>query len=148
MIYIVDEDTGQMNSWADILKVQGKEAEIIGDADKAFEVLNKIQRVDLVCIDVMLAGDPYASDERFTREKTDEIPQTGILLLNDLCAQNPEVFPYRAVMLTQTSKPGIISELKKVCDEKHIPYWFKSTFCDANEFADAVIKRINILTEK
>ena len=136
MIFFVDEDVGQITPYADILGINGYSTRIIRDAYNAWEELhNRKDDVELVFIDVMLAGGSEIDRRRYTREETEDYQITGLSLLKDLTQQNPHVFPRRAVLLSQTSRASILAKIKTVCSETQVEFWGKSGFEDIHEFA-------------
>ena len=97
--------------------------------------------IQLVIIDVMLAvGDPRQS--RFDIQRTDEYLETGLRLLEDLCSDNPLVFPQRAVLLTNTSNATTFREAKLTSTRLGVPFWQKSTIYSPVNFGDRVAQRL------
>ena len=107
MIFFVDEDVSALGAWLLKLEQRGHSVIEFRNADTAFASLCSVrpEDVQLVIIDVMLAvSDPETT--RFGAARTDAYLETGLCLLQDLCPQNPAVFPDRAVLLTNTSIAG------------------------------------------
>lgn len=148
MIYFVDEDVGQIGAWADSLEERGYETVIIRDADLAFDKLHDCKDVELVFIDVMLACNPDKEKRRYNQEETEDYQSTGLNLLEDLSQQNPDVFPLRAILLSQTGKKRILNKIETACKKMKMPFWKKSSFNDPFEFLNKTEAYLKIFEPK
>ena len=149
MIYFVDEDHRKLRALVTELEFFGYDAEIIKDADSAFTALSGVSPddIDIVIIDVMLAVRVNGSNSRYTRERTDDYHQTGLMLLDDLAISNAEVFPNKALFFTHASNNELLSLVQKKSEEHGTIYLRKRDFNTAFEFAikvDAIIKERRI----
>ncbi len=120
--------------------------ECLWNANQAFRKLCEIgpDEVELVIIDVMLAVEDV-DDEQFSFERTYEYRETGLCLLDDLAVQNPEVFPRRAVLLTNTINEKTFREAKKTSKRHDVPLWEKSRISSPVKFGDLVLDQIGAL---
>lgn len=139
MIYFVDEDYGKYESWIAELELRGFEVTPLRTADEALEVLWEVpaEDVELVIIDVMLAVDNGA-DPRFSRALTDDNLESGLRLLEYLAAQNKQVFPRRAVLLTNTINDSTLTAARKVSVEYRVALWDKREIMSPLSFGDKV----------
>jgi hypothetical protein len=139
VIYFVDEDLSAFGAWTAELKLREFAVECLWNANEAFARLCDADPADveLVIIDVMLAVEDV-DDERYSSERTYEYHETGLCLLNDLVVQNPEVFPQRAVLLTNTVSDRIFKEAKKTSTKHKVPLWKKASINSPVDFGDRV----------
>jgi hypothetical protein len=137
MIYFIDEDVGQMWDFRAELIARGHEVVHLSSADAAFAALASVPEVELAIIDVMLAVDDYKS-ERFSRERTSDYLETGLVLLDELCDQNPPVFPRRAVLLTSTVRREVLLRAQRMADEHDIALLRKQHFTTSWDFGNAI----------
>jgi CheY-like chemotaxis protein len=146
MIFIVDEDYSALEGWTADIDIRGYTTEALWDADEAFERLRTVrpEEVELAIIDVMLAVDDPATS-RFTAAMTDGYLRTGLCLVEALAQQNPDVFPRRAVFLTNTVDEGTLSELRRVTSRWGVELWRKHRIASPLAFADMVEARIKTL---
>ncbi len=137
MIYFVDEDVSQIAQWASILRMKGMQTHILRDADAALEYLSKKDDIELVFIDVMLAGRSNGLSSNFDRAKTDDYCSTGLELLKALVACKPKFFPSRAILLSQTGQSMILQKIEDaIIDYKYqVPFWKKGKFVSVMDFA-------------
>jgi hypothetical protein len=142
MIYFVDEDMSALGAWMLALELRHHVVRPLPNADVAFDRLCEADAsgIDLVIIDVMLAVDPETT--RFDLGRTSSYLETGLRLLEDLCPQNPRVFPDRAVLLTNTTTQGILKAAQKTSHRFEIPLWRKSAIDSPSSFADLVEARL------
>lgn len=146
MIYFVDDKAHAVAPWLLDLEDRGYRVSTLKNADAAFVTLcdAAADDVELVIIDVMLAvADPKTS--RFSRERTATYLETGLCLLEDLCPHNAQVFPDRAVLLTNTSNPTTFAAAEETSDRFEVPLWQKSTMYALTDFGDRVEARIREL---
>lgn len=139
MIYFVDEDYPAFESWMAELRFRDFEVKPIRSADVAFSRLWNASRdeIDLTIIDVMLAVED-ADHPQFSAERSNNYHITGLLLLDDLVAQNPNVFPSRAVLLTNTISDSIAREAVKSANRYDVPLWDKRKIASPVHFGDMV----------
>jgi hypothetical protein len=144
MIYFVDEDYSAFGAWVVELQLRNLEVSCIWNADDAFQQLHDapMDSVDLVIIDVMLAV-READNQRFSVKRTDEYLETGLCLLDDLVKSNPNVFPKRAVLLTNTIRRSTIRAAQSRSNKLHVPLWLKSQIDSPVEFGDRVVALVN-----
>ena len=135
MIYFVDEDFGQTRHYRSELIARGHQVTPILTADEAFEILTGADDIQLAIIDVMLAVSDHES-ERFSRNRTEDYLQTGIVLLEELCASNPEAFPSRAVLLTNTVRQSVLAHAQRVRQVLNVPLLRKNEMSTAFEFGE------------
>ena len=140
MIFIVDEDIAQLRSFKTELEVRGYTVKPIRNADEAFDILVSFETddVDLVLIDVMLAAGCDESTSRYNRENSDNFMKTGLLLLNDLILQNPDVFPAKAIIFTNSTNEALLGAIGKVCEEHGVLIMKKKDFETAYEFGNTI----------
>jgi hypothetical protein len=136
-IYFVDEDYPALAAWIEELRLRQHFVVTIGSADEAFGLLVGRTDIDLAIIDVMLAVE-NVDEGRFSRERTDEYLQTGLCLLEDLAMQLPDIFPRRAVLLTNTINDETYRAAVQMSRKCKIPLWGKYEIESPFEFADRV----------
>lgn len=143
MIYFVDEDYGAYESWIAELELRDLEVKPLRSADEAFNLLWNIspEMVDLAIIDVMLAVEDVSS-EIFSVELTDDYLESGLRLLESLAAQNQDVFPRRAVLLTNTINDATLAAARKVGAEYGVDLWDKREIMSPLMFGDLVATAI------
>jgi len=146
MIFFIDEDSAAFRAWTSEMRMRKLEVECLWNANQAFRKLCEISpdEVELVIIDVMLAVEDV-EDEQFSFERTYEYRETGLCLLDDLVVQNPEVFPRRAVLLTNTINEKTFREAKKTSKRHDVPLWEKSRISSPVKFGDLVRDQIGAL---
>ncbi|HWT92443.1 MAG TPA: hypothetical protein VN238_05570 [Solirubrobacteraceae bacterium] len=139
----MDDDYPAYQAWTAELGLLGFATSCMWSADGAFRRLWNAppSEVGLVVIDVMLAVEDLR-DRRFTPDRTDGYQETGLRLLEDLAAQNPTVFPRRAVLLSNTQNYDTLSNARNVSSFFGIPYWDKSSIYSPLMFADMVTTRL------
>ncbi len=137
MIYFVDEDFGQTRHYRSELIARGYEVTPILTADEAFEILTGADNIDLAIIDVMLAVSDHES-ERFSRKRTEDYLQTGIVLLEELCKSNSENFPSRAVLLTNTVRQSVLQRAQRVKAEHNVSLLRKNEMSTSFEFGESI----------
>lgn len=136
MIYFVDEDIGQLRSWVIELRMRGHKVSTIRDADEAWNRLVRCVDARLVLIDVMLGVDDRSS--RFPRDRTNNHLETGLHLLDDLCSQNPALFPEKAAILTMTGIQRLLKLAQEKASDLRIPFLRKFDYPTPFEFANRV----------
>lgn len=143
MIYFVDEDYGAYESWIAELVLRNLNVTPLRSADEAFNVLWNVSadEVELVIIDVMLAVDDV-DDARFSVELTDDYLESGLRLLENLVEQNGEVFPQRAVLLTNTINDATLAAARKVGGQYGVDLWDKREIMSPLAFGDRVEEAI------
>ena len=132
-IYLVDEDQLPLGAYMAELKIRGHQVKGLSNAREALRELRAIQAhdVDLVLVDVMLEPGAAVSAEN-SRKGT-----AGLDLLRDLCRQNRDVFPHRAVLFTAST--GALLEMAFECASNlGVELWEKSSFLSPIEFGDRV----------
>jgi hypothetical protein len=146
MIYFIDEDVSQIGQWAAILRMKGLETCVIRDADSALTYLPARQDIQLVFIDVMLAASAERAERRFTRAETDDYHSTGIELLKALTAERPDVFPNRAIFLSQTGQTMIVEKIERTIKlfNDEVQFWRKGEFNGIMEFARRTEEELTI----
>jgi len=139
MIYFVDEDFGAYESWIAELELRGFHVKSLRSADEAFAALWGIalEDVELVIVDVMLAVDDI-DDPKFSVELTDGYLESGLRLLENLVQQNPNVFPQRAVLLTNTINDKTLGAAADVSKRYAIELWDKREIMSPLYFGDRV----------
>jgi hypothetical protein len=148
MIYWVDEHFPAFDPWIFDLTERDYDIVTLRNADEAFAALCRVSPddVQLVLIDVMLAVvGPELT--RFGAARTAKYLETGLCLLEDLCPQNGDVFPERAVFLTNTSDTPTLVMADAVCARLDVPLWKKSEFYSPEAFGDRVEAWIRRLSE-
>lgn len=143
MIYFVDEDHRKLRPLVSELTFMGFRAQIIKDADAAYSSLSTINdsQVELVIIDVMLSAKGNGEkSKRFSRERTEDYHQTGLVLLDDLVIVNPDVFPKKAIFMTHASSSSLIAHIEAATKKHNIEFLRKTNFDTALEFTDKVIE--------
>ena len=140
MIYFVDEDITK--AWAETLEIRGHSTKIIRNADVAYDQLHNCRDAMLVFIDVMLACSPVKEERRYSSEETDAYKSTGLELLQELIDCNPEVFPCRAIILSQAAQGRILNKIERLSNSLSVPFWRKIQFGNPYEFALEVERHI------
>jgi len=138
MIYIVDEDVGQLRPLECELRLRGHRVEILRNADLAFAALSSCKDAEIAIIDVMLAVKDGADGSRYGIEETDEGVTTGLCFLEDLAKFNEAFFPKHAAILTQASRPQVLAKIEAACKLHRIPFWRKITFQTVFDLADTI----------
>jgi CheY-like chemotaxis protein len=136
-IYLVDEDQLPLGAYVAELKIRGHQVKGLSNAREALRELRGIRAhdVDLVLVDVMLEPGAMASAGNLQRDTA------GLDLLRDLCRQNRDVFPHRAVLFTAST--GVMLEMAFECaGELGVELWEKSSFLSPVEFGDRVERMI------
>lgn len=139
MIFFVDEDYGAYESWIAELQLRDFEVTPLRSATEAWDKLWNASPADvaLVIIDVMLAVDDI-DDPRYSRELTDDYLESGLRLLENLAEQNADVFPQRAVLLTNTINDATLAAARKVSSQYKIELWDKRSIASPLDFGDRV----------
>lgn len=148
MIFLVDEDDEPYDASLTDLEMEGFQISVLGDADEAFQHLSQVSEseLQLAVLDVRLAvGDPHSS--RFDAERTHDFKLTGLELLKDLAEIRPDVFPARAMLITNTVNKERLDILQSYADEHSVtfilkaevvdPFWFSQRVRDAVSQASA-----------
>jgi hypothetical protein len=149
MIYFVDEDVVQLEPFKIELEILGFEVCILQDADEAYEVLCvPNEELELAIIDVMLAADFDIERSRFDRESTRDFLETGLVLLEQLKAVNPENFPRRAMLFSTATNTDLVQAVTQVAATNNIPYLDKNNYVNAWEFGQKVEETIMALAER
>jgi hypothetical protein len=148
MIFFVDEDYGAYESWIAELQLRNFEVTPLRSSTEAWDKLWNASRTDvtLVIIDVMLAVDDI-DDPRYSRELTDDYLESGLRLLENLVAQNAEVFPRRAVLLTNTINDATLAAARRVSNQYEIELWDKREIMSPLDFGDRIEEAIDSTDE-
>lgn len=149
IVVFVDEDNAAFEPWTEELEFRGQKTRRLATGDVAFEALRTRTRdeIALVVIDVMLAvHDP--TGEQFTVERTDSYLETGLCLLEDLVEVNPQTFPIRAVLLTNTVTDTTLKAAKAASDKYGVPLWRKSDISSPKDFADRVETQLERVSQR
>jgi hypothetical protein len=136
-VYFVDEDYVAYEAWIEELRLRQWDVQPVLSADEAFRMLHDCTDAEAVIIDVMLAVEDI-EQEQFSRRRTDEYLETGLRLLEDLCDQNPAVFPERAVLLTNTINDSTYRAAVTVARRFAVPLWDKADVGSPFEFGSRV----------
>lgn len=147
MVYFIDEDIGQAEAWAAILGVKGYDTQVIGDAESALRHFAKCDDVELVIIDVMLAGSADGTGTHFRRDETDDFQMTGVILLDELVKLRGDIFPISAVLLSQNVKREIVQRIEGSALHHCIPFWRKAEFNDITEFYVKAVAQMEVVRE-
>lgn len=144
MVYFIDEDYRKLKVLVTELKFRGLSSEVIRDADSAYHRLWNVslEHIDLVIIDVMLSAKASGAS-RYSREKTDDYHKTGLVLLDDLVLANPDVFPKKAVFLTNASSDALYAQVKASAKDYKIECLRKSSFETAFQFGAKITEIVN-----
>lgn len=148
-VFFVDDAFDAYEPWTAELGFLGVATESFTTADSAFRRLWNVPlaEVALVVVDVMLTVADLA-DPRFTEERTNSYLETGLTLLEDLIAQNPAVFPRRAVLLSNTTSYETYRNARAMSARYDFPFWEKPEINSPLEFADLVLARIDSIDEQ
>lgn len=140
MIYFVDEDYSQIKPFAFELAMRGHEVETLADADAAFLRLHKIkvEAVDLVIIDIMLAANPDPVRSKFTRDRTHNFKVTGLILLEELMQHNAAVFPAKSLFFSMASSRDLIRKIRGFCEKNNVQYLDKDSFNTCYDFGEKI----------
>ena len=136
-VYFVDEDYPKYQAWLEELRYRKRRVCPIGNADDAYAVLIAADDIELVIIDVMLSASPTGSSQ-FTRARTDDFLETGLALLEDLAAHRPEVFPQRAVLLTNTINRDTFRAARECAGRHKVILLEKSVIVSPFDFGDRI----------
>ncbi|MDH4148115.1 MAG: hypothetical protein OEY23_23405 [Acidimicrobiia bacterium] len=142
MIYFVDEDHARFDAWIQELRVfRNLEVEVFADADTAFGQLSERDDVQLAILDIMLsAGSPTSA--RFSEARTDGYLETGLKLLDDLAEVRGDVFPRRAILLTNTVNASTLRAAQLCAGRHNVPVWKKSNIDSPLQFGDQIEDRL------
>lgn len=148
LIHFVDEDFYlQVKPYAEVLEARGFDVKPILRASDAFDVLIDCRRGDLVIIDIMLArGDPHR--EELGELKTAKSVETGLVLLDLLCANHAPLFPTRAALFTHVERPATVQKAERMARDLGIPLWRKNRFRSGFTFAETVEQHLNKLNRR
>jgi len=139
MIYFVDEDVPYAKEFSLPLILRGFEVKIISNADKAIEVLETAENIQLVVLDIMLAtGD--AKTSKFSAGDTENFLTTGLLVIEYLSNVRSSIFPKTVVVLSSAGKVNLVSEITRVCHDAKIQYLKKSDYKRPADLADDLLK--------
>ena len=145
MIYFIDEDENELRSFAVELKLRGYDTKQLLNADEAFDVLITVDDVELAILDIMLStGEGKTS--RYSREKTQDFIKTGLILLDDLVSQKPDVFPKRVVIFSHARAESLVGLIRAAASDYHIPYLDKNDYDNSYDFGNKVQNILNQLT--
>lgn len=143
MIFLVDEDDESYDASLTDLEMEGFEISVLGDADEAYARLSQVDasELELAVLDVRLAvGDPESS--RFDAERTDDFKLTGLELLKDLSKVRPDLFPARAMLITNTVNQKRLDILQEYADQHQAPFLLKAEVVDPFWFSQQVRQAI------
>ncbi len=139
MIYIVDEDQVQLRPLAIELQIRGYEVEFLENADRAFHTLSFAgNELEAAIIDVMLATAIDPKESIFSRTETDDFKRTGLVLLRELCMQNPSQFPKKGILFSMAMNPSLVRQIEDEAAQLKIPFLRKMEYASAYQLADAV----------
>lgn len=144
MIFLVDEDDEPYDASLTDLEMEGFEIKVLGDADEAYDCLSHVdeEQLELAVLDVRLAvGDPESS--RFDAERTDDFKLTGLELLKDLSSIRPELFPARAMLVTNTVNQERLDILQAYADREGTSFLLKAEIVDPFWFSQRVREAIH-----
>ncbi len=139
MIYFVDEDVMQIETFKIELILMGYEVNNLLDADEAFNVLSKADaKLELAIIDVMLAADIDSERSKYNRDRTEDYLKTGLCLLDDLKNARPDIFPRKAVLFSMASDLQLLQTIRKISMDYGIPFFDKNKFTSAINFGTTI----------
>jgi DNA-binding NarL/FixJ family response regulator len=143
LVFIVDDNPLALRPWTDDLALRGLATEVIPSAGAAFRRLwnARSDEVGLVVIDLMLSVEDLG-DPRFSAERTSDYRETGLVLLRDLIQQNPDVFPSRAVLLSNAPRYETFRNAQAGSADHKIPFWNKAEIDSPLHFGDLVTRRL------
>lgn len=137
MIYFVDEDIRQLKPFRIELEMRGFKVITIANADDAYNILSKVDDIDLVILDVMLAASTQ-ENSRYDRESTNNFLETGITLLKELSKLNNKFFPKKVVLYSMASNRDIVSKIRKTAEEFGIEYLKKKDYLSSYAFGEKI----------
>ncbi len=139
MIYIIDEDYNDLQSFAIELKLRNYSVELIRDADAAFEKLKDAKDIELAIVDVMLAT--ASQDESiFSIAETDYFKITGLVLIEKLSIVNKDFFPKKSVLFSHAVTRNLIDKINIFSKENSVPFLSKNIFSNTFNFANEIEK--------